>query len=101
MLKSMIVGLVLLATPVVAQEVNQCAPRQVVIDALLSAFNESVVSSGINHGPNGPVSIYELMANTENGSWSLISTTPDGVSCLLAAGSDYNSSPAQELPPNL
>jgi len=90
MIKPLITALVLLASPVVAQEGSPCAPRQVVIDALMAAYGENFAAQGMRHGPGGPVSIFEWVSNEETGSWTLLETTPDGMTCMVASGSDYS-----------
>lgn len=71
------------ALPAMAQE--NCAPRDVVTESLRSRYGESVQSMGMV--ANGTV--LEMWANAETGTWSIMITRPDGISCLPASGRGF------------
>ena len=62
----------------------RCAPRANLLDYLASTFKEQHVGTGITQQG----ALMEIMAS-EEGSWSIIISTPNGVSCLVAAGDDW------------
>ncbi|WP_430938041.1 hypothetical protein [Rhodovulum sp. YNF3179] len=62
-----------------------CGDRQTVIDRLETRFGETRQSIGLGRGDR----VVELFASTETGSWTIIVTRPDGVSCLLATGDAF------------
>jgi len=68
-----------------AADVLACAERQVVIDRLESHFGETRQSIGLGRGDR----VVELFASTETGSWTIIVTRPDGLTCLLATGEAF------------
>jgi hypothetical protein len=72
-----------LATPLMAQGRN-CAPRQAIVDRLANGFSESRQAIGI--GSNN--SVVEIFAS-EMGSWSITVTSPNGLTCLVAAGQSF------------
>lgn len=67
----------------------QCSPRQVVVDYLLAEFQERPVGAGIAN--NGGV--VEVLTNPDGRSWTVLITMPDGLSCLMAAGHDWQALP--------
>jgi len=80
-----------------AQAQNQpqnCAPRAVVLDHLAKNFGESRRAVGLNANN----SVMELFAS-ENGSWTIAITMPNGVTCLAAAGEGFTDTSDEGLPP--
>ena len=63
----------------------QCSPRQVVIDYLLAEFQEQPVGAGVAN--NGGV--VEVLASPNGATWTILVTRADGVSCMMAAGRDW------------
>ena len=63
-----------------------CSPRQAIIDRLANKYAETSVAIGM--ASNGGV-LEVLAANEDGGSWTIIVTMPNGMSCLLAAGKNF------------
>jgi hypothetical protein len=63
-------------------QAQPCAERALVVERLESRFGETRQSRGLN-GANGLVEIY---VSAETGTWTILVTTADGKSCLLASG---------------
>ena len=61
---------------------SSCANREMIVDRLQSKYGESRQSAGLNQN-NGMV---EVFASTETGTWTILVTMPNGMSCLMAAG---------------
>jgi hypothetical protein len=73
----------LTATPSAGAEGRQaCAERAQVVRKLAERFGETLRSLGL-HRDDGVVEIY---SSEETGTWTILMTRPDGMSCLLAAG---------------
>jgi hypothetical protein len=73
----------LAATPSAKAEGRQaCAERAKVIQKLEERFGETLRSLGL-HQADGVVEIY---SSETTGTWTILMTRPDGISCLLAAG---------------
>lgn len=68
-----------------------CGARESLVERLEVRFKESETAYGITG--NGMVA--ELFVSAE-GSWTLVLTRPDGISCLMAAGQNW-----EMLPPDL
>jgi hypothetical protein len=71
------------ATPQAEAEGRQaCAEREQVVQKLEERFGETLRSIGL-HQNDGVVEVYSSEAT---GTWTILMTRPDGMSCLLAAG---------------
>jgi len=71
------------ATPTAEAEGRQtCAKRDQVIRKLEERFGETLRSIGL-HQTDGVVEIY---SSETTGTWTILMTRPDGLSCLLASG---------------
>jgi hypothetical protein len=77
-----------------AQQNRNCAPRAVVVEKLATQFGESRQSMGLG----GNNQVVEIFASAETGSWTIVVSTPQGISCVVAAGQGYESM-AEQLPP--
>lgn len=87
MLRRLIPGLAALAltaTGAQAQSGN-CAPREVVVDRLATAYGETRHSMGL--GAQGAV--MEVFASHTSGSWTITVTMPGGLTCLIASGQAF------------
>jgi hypothetical protein len=78
------VALALLAGTPSAQagEPSACAERALVVKKLAERFGETLRSIGL-HADDAVVEIYSSEAT---GTWTILVTHTDGISCLLAAG---------------
>lgn len=81
------------ALPVAAQSARNCAPREVVVTRLAEKYKETRRSMGL--GANNAV--VEVFASQESGSWTIIVTMPNGVTCLVASGQAFEAL-AEALP---
>lgn len=70
--------------PARAQPRN-CAPRAMVLDRLAQSYGESRQSAGLG----GDNLLEELFASQESGSWTIIATSPNGLTCLVASGQSF------------
>lgn len=62
---------------------QQCAPRANVIEHLADQFEQARQSVGLS--PDGQAMI-ETFANSETGTWTILVSLPNGMSCLIADG---------------
>ncbi len=77
------------ALPVSAQSPQSCAKRTDIIKHLTGQFHETPVAIGLSD--NG--SLLEILASTDGKNWTLLFSTPAGVSCLMATGHDWQALP--------
>jgi hypothetical protein len=91
-------GAMLLATHhAFAQEPGErgyCAPHAVVTERLAGQYGETRQSIGLS----GDNQVVELFASTGSGTWTIVVSTPAGLSCILAAGQAF-ANLAEHLPP--
>ncbi len=77
------IGLAAAATGAQAQSQSRpCAERTQVIERLAEKYGETLQSAGM-HSNNGLLEVY---ASEDTGTWTILVTSPDGTSCLIAAG---------------
>ncbi|MBL4751347.1 MAG: hypothetical protein JKX71_12335 [Amylibacter sp.] len=79
-----IVGIMLTANSALAIPAN-CAQRAEMVEKLKIRFGESRQSIGLTPGGQA----LELFADLENGTWTILLTLPNGTSCMMASGHDY------------
>lgn len=68
-----------------------CGDREEIIERLSGKFSEAPVAMGLSNTGG----VIEVLSSAEGGTWSIIVTDPNGLSCLLAAGEYWEA--AQEL----
>ena len=86
-------GIMVLAAQQVSAQ--NCAPREDVIKRLTKSYGET--RRGIGIARRGAV--MEVFASDQTGSWTIVVTLPEGVTCLIASGQSYETL-AEALPPN-
>ncbi|MEM8774821.1 MAG: hypothetical protein AAGF53_07285 [Pseudomonadota bacterium] len=79
-----------LASPAIAAN---CAPRDLVVDRLAERYGESRQSMGL--GSNN--SVVEVFASEETGTWTIVVTSVNGMTCLVASGQAFE--PVAEVLP--
>jgi hypothetical protein len=79
-----------LAFSIPAQAVGLCGSRADFIKALSDKYQETGKALGIA----GQVNLVEIFAS-KAGTWTILVTTPEGKSCIIAAGSSW-----EDLPPS-
>ncbi len=86
MLKTLVLGAALttIATAATAQQAP-CESRSKLIEKLAENYNESSVAVGIANGGK----LVEVLTTDGGSTWSIIMTSPAGISCLVAAGEGW------------
>ncbi|MBV1862971.1 MAG: hypothetical protein KUG74_00920 [Rhodobacteraceae bacterium] len=85
---ALIFGMVATAPPALAQ--SNCAPRDKVISQLADKYGE--VSHGV--GLQSASKLVEVWSSKTTGSWSIVVTHANGLTCVLAAGQVWTPNPA-------
>lgn len=75
----------LLVATAAAAHPQLCGPRSVLAGKLVSRYSETM--AGIGLASNGAV--FELWRSGQRDSWTVLFTTPDGISCVVATGTDW------------
>lgn len=82
MIRASILALMICASPALAQ--SQCGPRPAVLAELSEKWGESQRVICMM-----PAGIMEMFANSTTGTWTAMVTSPDGKTCIVAAGKDF------------
>ncbi|MBS9717685.1 hypothetical protein ACFFUT_18585 [Pseudohalocynthiibacter aestuariivivens] len=67
---------------------TSCAMRDQVVDRLKSEFSEQLTAGGIQ-ATRSAQTLLEVWASPETGTFTVMLTSPNGVSCIVAAGTDW------------
>ena len=89
-LTALILGSSFIAPAASAQPI--CGSHNTVSDKLKKSYSEAPVSMGLTMGGG----IIEVFAS-EEGTWTMVITQPNGVSCLIAVGQDWEILPKPEM----
>jgi hypothetical protein len=83
LIPALIVG-ALISSPAIAQQAV-CGNREELVSRLETGYFESQVAIGLDS--NGM--LIEIFVSKEKGTFSIVRTTPTGVSCLMTAGDNW------------
>ena len=72
-------------TPFGASAASQCGPHADVISVLAKNYQETQSATGVT--ANG--ALIEVFTSEGGRTWSIVVTSPDGLSCLVAAGDGW------------
>ena len=87
MIRPLILALAV-ASPAAAQ--SQCGPTEQVIAALTGRYGEAVIAQGLVADPQGNlIALMQTYVNADTGTWTVLMTRPDGMSCMTASGGTY------------
>jgi len=87
----LLIGAILGLPAPAAAQAPLCADRAEFISALSSKYAEVPVAMGI---ANNGSSIVEILVSKGGASWTIILSLPDGASCVIAAGENWQSLPS-------
>lgn len=85
----------LLPLPAVAQtgDAPRCMKRDEVVAALSERYKEAPAAVGVQDKNT----VIEIFRSRNGESWTILQSFPDGVSCVVAAGTDWMSRDPVEL----
>ena len=78
-------GLILASLPAYA---GNCANRDQVVERLKTRYSESFTGGGLQASRTRS-SVVEVWASEETGTFTVILTTPEGMACIVATGTDW------------
>lgn len=73
----------LMASGAVAQ--TNCASRDQVVDRLAGKYGEAFSGGGLRNAE----SVFEVWVSEEKGTWTILLTRSDGISCIMASGTNW------------
>ena len=82
------------AAPPVAQAQMACGARDAVVENLGQKYGEVRRGGGLT----GSTAIYEIWASEETGSWTILKTTPNGLTCVMAVGEGWQDQAGEAIP---
>ncbi len=71
--------------PSVALAQSNCANRDVVVDKLAAKYGEAFAGGGLQNTQQ----IFEVWFSPEKGTWTILMTRADGMSCIMASGTNW------------
>ena len=86
---AIIFGAAALAPPALAQSPPMCLERSQLTEALQEAYHESPRGAGLQ----SPYQMLEIWSSPETGSFTVLVTRPDGISCVVASGNYWQDAP--------
>ena len=80
-------GLTLLAVvlPTALHAQNNCANRDLVIEKLEANYGETFAGGGLQNSNR----VFEVWFSEEKGTWTILMTRADGVTCIMASGTNW------------
>lgn len=93
MLKPLLIA-ICVAAPGTALSATQCGRHDSVVSFLGDRYGE--IRHGI--GIAGNDAVMEIFASADTGTWTIVVTTADGATCLLASGEGFRAT-AEAAPP--
>ena len=79
------VAIALVSSTAMAQARPQCNERDNVLELLAKKYKETPIAAGVTNTGG----LVEVLNDSKSGSWTIIVTTPQGMSCLVAAGEGW------------
>ena len=67
-----------------------CAPREALVAQLEKSYGEILSARGLQ----GPNALIEVFASSESGSFTVLMSRPDGISCIVSTGTHWLPEPA-------
>ena len=80
------IALIATSLPAVA---GNCAKREMVVERLKSHYSESLAGGGLQASRTSQ-SVVEVWASEKTGTFTVILTTPEGLACIVATGTDWH-----------
>jgi len=87
-MRLLVLAALLAAPPAVAQTAANCLPHDDMRLLLGRGWSEGRTSEalGLVTGTTGSPLVFEVWSNASTGSWTLTTTSPDGMACIVASG---------------
>lgn len=85
---------VVLAAPSIALAAPVCSERDSIIAKLKDKYGEAERGMGLS----GSEAVIEIWSSEKTGTWTIVLTKPNGVSCVMAAGNSWVDAPASMGP---
>lgn len=81
--------------PAASAQQPQCNERDNVLELLAKKYKETPIAAGVTTTGG----LVEVLSDGHGGTWTIIVTSPKGVSCLVAAGEGWRTMEQMALDP--
>lgn len=71
--------------PAAVEAQTNCAARDMVVEKLETGYGESFAGGGLQNA----TSVFEVWFSEEKGTWTILMTRADGLSCIMASGTNW------------
>jgi len=71
--------------PLNAAAQQACGNRETIVARLASNWGESFAGGGLQNA----TSVFEVWMSAEKGTWTILKTSADGTSCVMASGTNW------------
>ena len=89
------VAVVVFATGISAANATEaCGERSAIIDQLQGKYQENHVASGLESDSK----MVEIWTSQASGTWTILVTQANGISCIAAAGKNWLDLPPEAMP---
>ena len=85
MLRTLLLAALITTAVTSAEAASQCGPRAVIIELLAKNYEERPVA--IELSSNGR--LLEILAREDGRTWTVVATSPQGMTCVLDAGEEW------------
>jgi len=82
---TLIVAAMLFTSGLAEAQGRACGPRDQIVATLLDRYGENFSGGGLQND----AAVYEIWTSAEEGTWTILLTRPNGISCVMAAGTDW------------
>ena len=83
--KHCLAAIALIAPATLHAQTPNCAARDVVVEKLAAGYGEVFAGGGLQNAQH----IFEVWFSEERGTWTILMTRADGVSCIMASGTNW------------
>ena len=77
----------------------QCGPTKRILEDLKAQYHEEMIGTGVASTVSGHTLVVSLLV-APNGSWTFMTSTPSGFSCIRASGEGWAEVPLKERDPH-
>jgi len=90
-MRRILTGLTLLAAimPTAVSAQTNCAERTSVVEKLEASYGEVFAGGGLQNANH----VFEVWFSEDKGTWTILMTRADGVSCIMASGTNWREAP--------
>ena len=89
---AIIFGMAAIAPPALAQ--TTCAERSKITNNLAQKFGETHIGGGLQSGTQ----MIEIWSSAKTGSFTILLTRPNGISCIVSSGQHWDNFVAAAMP---